>query len=424
MGIPIEKTIKAVSDFWKNKIYNKLTKQDFELAETDFDVITKTLKEYGHTKLAKKYEEIVENSIVDGIIKFEKESGKVAEEGKEAVKKYIQVDTKLKPIVDMVVEPFKFVWGAIKLPFKLTKTLVNIPASSVKVKEEKLKNAKKIIESVTALPEEKLEAEALKAKTKITDGERKLAEALESFFGPSKDKPDPTSQEIFATSAGKVLDKINEMKSHKLSETQFKEFLNKSILNSFNSTSQSKYSNADLGTITKIASSTVTSTFLVADNYNMVMLKSDGENKEEAAQRAKERVVQRVSSLFYQTMFMKWFNQTFANQYHSSLSGMSSVVAANTVATEVFTRKSIGMPLGAKSYEELVDIDNKNMSRNGFVGGYFKFMSMLTGKKPLAKKAPVEQPQAKVQATAFEMLKNDAKNNATTDLLAIYGSKK
>ena len=497
MKVPIDKAFKALNDFWQKKIYTKLVKKDFELDANDFKDVIETLEKAGHGKLAAKYKEIASAKAVDGVIKFElkeKANNLIHSVSKnDEVNEFLKVDNKLKPIVDLAVEPFKFVWATIKLPYKITKAIINIPAGNFRVKESKFIDAQNLIDSVTA---SKDEIEKAKKLLDATDSQKAFADAFELFFTrASKKLHEPvikfvdqfedgkispnvfvdvvkkyavnqpndrgveaihenlkklkfddkftkrdfvkflkdsgffteakksagSNEEILATSIEKVLPKVKALQAKKIDEAEFNEFVNKSIMNSFNKTSSSKFSNADLGAITKIAASSVTSTFLVADNYNMVMLKSDGENKEEAWLRAKERIVQRISALFYQTMFMKWFNQTFCNQYHSSLAGMSTVVAANSVTTEVFTRKSIGMPLGPKSYDELVDIDTKNLTRDDFLGKYFRFMSLLTGKKPLAKKAPAEKVVKSTERIAAFNKQNPG--SPTTDLLAIYGAK-
>ena len=46
----------------------------------------------------------------------------------------ITVDTKLKPFVDIVTEPFKFIMSAANLPFKLVKSVINLVTSPVQKK--------------------------------------------------------------------------------------------------------------------------------------------------------------------------------------------------------------------------------------------------------------------------------------------------
>ena len=70
---------------------------------------------------------------------------------------------------------------------------------------------------------------------------------------------------------------------------------------------------------------------------------------------------------------------------------MAAVAAPNTLTTEILTRKSIGMPISKKSYEELYDNEKRNENRTGFIGEYFKFMRLLTGKKPLKDRMPKDK---------------------------------
>ena len=86
-----------------------------------------------------------------------------------------------------------------------------------------------------------------------------------------------------------------------LSNNEFKKYVKNCSYNSFNNQNTSSKSNADMALVTKLISSGVASLFLIADNYNMVMLKSNGEDKEGAWQKAKERIVQRISSCLLYT---------------------------------------------------------------------------------------------------------------------------
>ena len=172
--------------------------------------------------------------------------------------------------------------------------------------------------------------------------------------------------------------------------------------------------------MTKLASSAVTSAFLVADNYNMVMIKSNGEDQEGAKEKANERIIQRLSALFYQTMFINWFNSTFRATYNSSLKGMTAVAIPNTLTTEIITRKSIGMPIGRKSYEQLVENEEKNENRKGFAGKYFKFMRLLTGKKPLKDRMPKDKAVAELTTKAIQKPTSTTAMNGTTNLIEMY----
>ncbi len=307
--------------------------------------------------------------------------------------KPIQVETKLKPFVDIVTQPFKFIMSVLKMPFKITSSIVNILVS----------------------PVEKKAALAELGEAQLNGIETKIHRVVTEIFGEKTAKSGKISQTIFANAmeelqkkttpyrnAKAALDKLikagaspQEIEKAEQSvqnkEKKLSKYVYDAVEKSFNGITQSSNKNTDLAMMSKLASSAVTSAFLVADNYNMVMLKSNGENKEEAKEKANERIIQRLSALFYQTLFINWFNSTFMSTYNSSLKGMVAVAIPNTLTTEILTRKSIGMPIGRKSLEELQEIDEKNEKRTGFAGKYFKFMRLLTGKKPLSERLPKNQ---------------------------------
>ena len=102
---------------------------------------------------------------------------------------------------------------------------------------------------------------------------------------------------------------------------KFKEFVKDNRLKAFNADSMSHLSNAELSNLAKAAGTAATLWFLMTDNYNMVMLKSNGNNVEGAETKFKERAVQETSRLFYQALLIDLFNCTFSKQYHKSLLG-------------------------------------------------------------------------------------------------------
>ncbi len=336
----------------------------------------------------------------------------------------INVDSKLKPYVDIVIEPFKFIMSAANLPFKLVKTAINLATS----------------------PVQKKAAQAALGKAELNKVESAINRAVVEVFGEKKSKSGKISQTIFANAMEQLQKKTAPFAKAKAALEQAQKngtvtaeiqaafdkekdelykYMNRAVQKSFDGVTQSSNKNTDLAMMTKLASSAVTSAFLVADNYNMVMIKSDGEDIEDAKEKANERIIQRLSALFYQTMFINWFNSTFRATYNSSLKGMAAVAIPNTLTTEIVTRKSIGMPIRRKSYEQLVENEEKNENRKGFLGKYFKFMRLLTGKKPLKDRMPKEKMVAKSAVHGFKVdssLKPQSTTamNGTTNLLEMY----
>lgn len=379
------------------------------ISEGKFDVVAKkaqSIIEKKQINLTKEQAEVFKQSVIDAMSANSKKAP-------------IQVETKLKPFVDIVTQPFKFIWSAARLPFKLASSMVNLAVA----------------------PVEKKAAQAELGEATLNNVEKNIHKVVTEIFGEKKAKSGKISQTVFANAmeelgkktapyrnAKAALDKLVEsgasseqiakaQEAVDKSKTKLSKYVYEAVEKSFNGVTQSSNKNTDLAMMSKLASSTVTSAFLVADNYNMVMLKSDGENKEEAKEKANERIVQRLSALFYQTLFINWFNSTFRSTYNSSLKGMTAVAIPNTLTTEILTRKSIGMPVGRKTLEELEEIDDKNEKRTGFAGKYFKFMRLLTGKKPLKDRLPKDKQAGNAAKT------ETSQTSSTTNLLEKFSKK-
>lgn len=168
--------------------------------------------------------------------------------------------------------------------------------------------------------------------------------------------------------------------------SDFKEKVNKNIMDGFDNVNKSNISSADLAGSAKIAVSTVTSGFLILDNYNMVMIDSEGKDKKLAKQKAKERTIQRIVRIAYGAALIKLFNGLFKSQFDASLLGAEAVTAGSVLVTETLERTSVGMPLQEATKDEIIQKDNENLSSRGLKGIYFRFMSKLTGKKPISEK--------------------------------------
>ena len=334
-----------------------------------------------------------------------------------ADKSYIQVETKAKPFIDIVIQPFKFILSAAALPFeKIIKPAVNLAVSPIN---------KKV-------------AAAELGELELTKTQETINKVVKEIFGEQKAKSGKISQTIFANAMEQLqqqtapyrkaqaeLQRVKDFGGSKeaihaaevavqQAKNKLRRYVNNAVEKSFNGVTQSSNKNTDIAMMTKLASSTVTSAFLVADNYNMVMIKSDGEDKEGAKEKAYERVIQRLSALFYQSMLINWFNSTFRATYNSSLKGMAAVSAPNTLTTEILTRKSIGMPITKKSYEELYENEKRNENRTGFIGEYFKFMRLLTGKKPLKERMPKDKQAVETKQPETKALYETAKSVQST----------
>lgn len=337
------KKIHAVKDFMDkvsseyNKKYKQLTTKTLEVDKSDFEKLTKKLRDNGFDKLADNYETM---------LKSLNKGDKIPEKIKLGTinRKFAQ------PFVDFALGIPRFAKSCLMFPYKLFSSLIN---------------------GITSI-------DVIK-KSKVGEGVRDFMEL------------NPKTTKV----ASKGIDKVGIMTnayrdlSDKLSmnDKEFKSYVKNCSYNSFNNQNTSSKSNADMALVTKLISSGVASLFLIADNYNMVMLKSNGEDKEGAWQKAKERIVQRISSLMYSSMFIKLFNSTFEAQYHQSLIGMSAITGTSQAVMEVTSRSSIGMPILKKTKEQIEQLEEKNENARGLKGKYFQFMSKLIGKKKLSQRS-------------------------------------
>lgn len=336
----VKKVLNAANDKYKGII-----KKDFTISREEFNGITKKLEKEDFSKVADKYKEIVKD-----------QKGKTLNLGK--------VNHKVaEPIVHKVLTfPFRYAFDVAMLPYKkVVKPLVKaIDKGLNPEKYNAPKTAKQLVKEA--------EAEAKKNKEMLRNSIQFLRK-VEKTEGKGK--------------------------------KSFKAQVSKSILASLDNKTKSSYSNADMAVVAGTAARAASSGFLIADNYNMVMINSNGQDKELAAQKAKERTVQRASRIVYGAFLIKLFNGLFSPIYNKSLLGAQAVNVMNTGFVETFTRKSVGLPLGESNREEIVKIEKNNLEAKGIKGGYFRFMANLTGKKPLSERASIKaKKQAEAQKTA------------------------
>ncbi len=256
-------------------------------------------------------------------------------------------DKKTKPLVDFFLAPFRFIWKYGSMPYKFVDDAVNSFGRKTP------KAARKKVEDISAL-----------AKSIDNIGR----EATKKNYTPE----------------------------------QFQSYVKDNILKAFNVDTMSNVSNSELSNLAKTAALAATIWFLMTDNYNMVMLKSNGNDVEGAKTKFTERFVQEGSRLFYQTLLIDLFNSTFKSQYNKSLFGMSWITLTNTTMGEWLTRKSVGVPVGTHTRDQLIELENKQENATGFERKYYDFMKRLTGKRSI-KTYEVDKKEQPVTAQAQEI---------------------
>ena len=262
----------------------------------------------------------------------------------------------VKEVVDLIVQPFKFIWNTITFPYKLATKIEKMtqPAATPKWEDE----IKTVSNSIK----------------KLSKTYKNVEDAVTKWNKKAKKFNEKAIQQGKQTIELKDIDK------------EFAKIMNKKISKAFNSVTMSNISNAELSELAKYSTTAATAWFLIADNYNMVMLKSNGENKKEAGLKAKERALQETSRLFYSQLLINLFNSTFRNLYNSSLFGAQVVNTISTSLGEYWNRKSIGVPVTQCTRDEILQQDYENMHRKDLKGKLFRFMSRLTGKRALTQR--------------------------------------
>ena len=337
----VDKIFNDAAAPFKN-FYKKLTTEpDYRMSEKKFEKILSILEENGFKKQAADFRNIARQHIETVL---NKKTGM-----QENMISFGEKNKRVKIAADFVIAPFKFAYNTVTLPYRYTDQLVKFIWKNIK---------KGLNINDAPLSAEQLSQNAVKAKEKL---ERDKIVALEQ-----------------------AIDRIGrEALKKNYDASKFKAFVCDMTNKAFNVDSLSNLSNSDLSNLAKTATTAATLWFLMTDNYNMVMLKSDGNDVEGANTKFKERFVQEVSRLFYQTLLIDLFNSTFRNQYNRSLAGMSWITLTDTTLGEILTRKSVGTPVKPHTRDELIKIEDEQNNATGFIKGYYNFMKRLTGKRPI-----------------------------------------
>lgn len=319
-----QKNVKKVLTELNNK-YKNLYRKDFTISRKDFSKVTDKLRKEGFAEMADNYEKIIKGQKGD-LIKIGKRNDKV----------------RFTLIHQILTFPVRFAWSTLMAPYScIVKPLANII----------IKGGKKLLNIKTN--------ELVNKAAKEKEADNKTKQMLQnSLLFLKKNENNPN----------------------------YKEKVSGNIVASLDNVTKSNHDNADLSAIIKNTMSAITSAFLIADNYNLVMIDSGGKDKDLAEQKAKERTIQRGARLAYGAFLVKFLNGVFAKQYNSSLLGAQAVNTVYAVATESLERTSVGLPLTQSTHDEIVAKEKKNLNAKGFKGGYFKFMAKLTGKKAVSQK--------------------------------------
>lgn len=313
------------------KAYDKHFKKDSMITREEYNKLTKRLRDNGFSKIADRYDEIIKDQKGDKI-----KIGSNTNKAKDIL------------VNKILLFPVKFAWESIlMMPYKVSKNAVGM-----------FKNEKKI----PTTPEE---------------------------IAKEADKIKKENMDIVKNSIG-FLKKID-----KQSNEAYKESVSSSLLSGLDNVTKSNYSSADTAAMIRATMQAVTSAFLIADSYNMVMIDSHGQDKDLAEQKAKERTIQRGVRIAYGAFCLQLMNGIFKQRYDTSLVAAELINTGNTFVTESLERTSVGLPLTESTRGEIIETEQANLRATGAKGVYFRTMAKLTGKKPLSERAAkVEEKKA------------------------------
>ena len=400
---PVDNAINATFKPFKN-LYNKLTTTpDYRIDGEKFDQIVKVLQENGFSaQTTANSTEIVEKNVIKSLWNkvINKKHSDVPEahieKATDLADDYLRVagfarntdgtislgvrDKKIKPLVNFIIAPFKFAWNTVTLPYRLVDKAIKAFTKQPKLVKMPITDAQTI----------KTIAENMQKDLKLNED---FVKNIEGFVSDLKKKSPANLTDIEKTflcrigdveALAKSIDNIGKQALKKdFDPKKFHDYVCDNLLKAFNADTMSNVSNAELSNLAKTAATAATLWFLMTDNYNMVMLKSNGNDVEGAQTKFKERFVQEGSRLFYQTLLIDLFNSTFRSQYNKSLFGMSWITLTNTTIGEWLTRKSVGVPVGAHTRDELLAMEEAQDNATGFLKSYYNFMQRLTGKRSI-----------------------------------------
>lgn len=131
----------------------------------------------------------------------------------------------------------------------------------------------------------------------------------------------------------------------------------------------------------------IPSYFFVNDFRNHELIESNGQDEERISTTTKTKVGQRVINYFSNSFFVNLFSGLFGNAFNSSIPAATLITAATELSNETTIRKLIGVPTKKMSKQQIINFEENNYYSQGLKGKYMRFISDLTGKKPLGKKA-------------------------------------
>lgn len=143
----------------------------------------------------------------------------------------------------------------------------------------------------------------------------------------------------------------------------------------------------------------ITTLFLVTDAYNLTMQYSN-DNRKDANKSAKNRAAQEISRISVSAYIMAFVHNLLSKLCNSSLAGAFTLTALTSSINDSISREVVGVPLTAKSQEELEEIDKKNADSKNPIK---KALAYSIGKKSVANAMKVSDSDKKSSALSADI---------------------
>lgn len=139
----------------------------------------------------------------------------------------------------------------------------------------------------------------------------------------------------------------------------------------------------------------ISTSFLVADTFNLTMLHSNND-KRKSKENGAEYAAQEISRTFFSTYLIGITNTLFKKFHNASIYGALTLTAITTSIVQFLSRYSIGKPVTPKSQEELINMENDTKRQNNPI---LKLIAKAFGKN--TKKIDYGETKQKAQNTSL-----------------------
>ena len=153
---------------------------------------------------------------------------------------------------------------------------------------------------------------------------------------------------------------------------------------------------SELANFSRTLVTAIATWFFVNDYTNSVLIESAGKDTQKAKEERNQRLIHKGTNFVFNGTLMNLFNSIFNRILNNSLPGATLIAGATEVTNEFLVRKSICQPvLPKKSKKEIIDYEEKQLSRKGIAGWWSRTFKKITGKKSLTQKTKVDDKKVK-----------------------------